>query len=68
MAARSRDMFPGFVRLAGNPRINPQLRAKHSDFRGFSEGRPRLWPVACNWVNRYQFGRHRMSHQVRSRL
>jgi hypothetical protein len=53
---RSRDMFPGFVRLAGNPRINLQLEAKDSDFRGFSEGRPRSWPVACNpgfWVNRY---------------
>jgi hypothetical protein len=41
-------MFPGFVRLAGNPRINLQLEAKDTDFRGFSEGRPRLWPVACN--------------------
>jgi hypothetical protein len=41
-------MFAGFVRLAGNPRINLQLEAKGSDFRGFSEGRPRLWPVACN--------------------
>ena len=41
-------MFTGFVRLAGNPRINLQLEAKGSDFRSFSEGRPCLWPVACN--------------------
>ena len=36
-------MFTGFVRSAGNSRINLQLEAKGSDFRGFSEGRPFLW-------------------------
>ncbi len=46
MAATSRDMFAGFVRLAGNPRINLQLEAKGSDFRSSSEGRPLCsrWP------------------------